>query len=112
MFKRVTLVRKLPHLTSGQFEQAWLGEHIEYAKRLPGLREYVIDLVTLGPPGSPDGIATVRFDTREACDAAFATPGLREDLPRTRNEFADSVDVLFVDERVIAQDRSQGRGVQ
>ncbi len=101
MFKRITVVRKRPHLTSSQFEEAWLGEHIEYARRLPGLREYVINLVTAGPPGAPDGLATVRFDTRDACEAAFATPWLSEGLLRTREEFAERADVLFVDERVI-----------
>lgn len=109
MFKRVTIVRKRPQLTADEFERAWLGEHIEHARCLPGLREYVIDLVTDGPPGAPDGIATVRFDTREACEAAFATPGLREDLLRTRAEFAECADVLFVDERVIAMDFPQER---
>lgn len=104
MFKRVSIVRKLPHLSRDEFQRAWLGEHIKYASRLPGLREYVIDLVTAGPPGSPDGIATVRFDTRQACEAAFATRGLREDLLRTRGQFADRVDVLFVDERPIVID--------
>lgn len=109
MFKRVTLVRKRPELTSRQFADIWRGEHVEHARRLPGLREYVIDFVTDPDPDGPDGIATVRFDTREACEAAFATPGLSADLSRTREDFASSAQVLYVEERVVHRDEEGPR---
>lgn len=109
MIKRVSLVRKRPELTSRQFAETWLGEHADLARQLPGLREYVVDITDDPPPGVPDGIATVRFDTREACEAAFATPGLRDDLFRTRDDFASSVDVFFVDEHVVYLDERATR---
>lgn len=107
MIKRVSLVRKRPGLTDREFAETWLGEHADVARRLPGLREYVVDFVRDPTPGGPDGIATVRFDTRDACDAAFATPGFHDDLLRTRADFAESVDVFFVDEHVVYLDEQE-----
>lgn len=108
MIKRVSLVWKRPELDVAAFRRLWLGDHVEYAKALPGLREYVIDFVTDGPDGCPAGIATVRFSDRQALDAAFELPGLRDDLARTRAEFAQSVQPLFVEECVVLE---AGRGV-
>ena len=101
MIKRTSLVWKHPELSDGEFRRLWLGEHVAYAKQLPGLREYVIDFVTDPPDGAPNGIATVRFDTREALDAAFSDPQLKQQLLRTREQFAASVQVMIVDEQVV-----------
>lgn len=101
MIKRTSLVWKKPALSDTEFRKLWLGEHVAYAKQLPGLREYVIDFVTEGPEDAPAGIATVRFDTREALARAFQIPALKAGLMRTRDHFAESVQVLFVDENVI-----------
>lgn len=107
MFKRVTLLWKRPELSVGEFADAWLGEHAAYARQLPGLREYVIDIVENPGPNAPDGIATLRFDSREECEAAFATPDLKEDLLRTRNEFAISAQILHVEERVVHREKGR-----
>ena len=101
MIKRTSLVWKRPELSDAEFRRLWLGEHVEHAKRLPGLREYVIDFVTAGPVGAPSGIATVRFDSRAALDAAFGALQLKSDLLRTREQFANTVQLLFVDEETI-----------
>jgi uncharacterized protein (TIGR02118 family) len=101
MVKRTSLVWKRPELSAAEFRRLWLGEHMAHAKRLPGLSEYVIDFVKEGPAQGPAGIATVRFESRAALDAAFGEPALKENLLRTRDEFAHSVQLLFVDEEVI-----------
>ena len=101
MIKRISLVWKRDELTRGEFAAIWLGEHADVARRLPRLREYVIDIVDEPVGDGPDGIATVRFDSREDCDAAFGLPELAEPLLRTRNDFAKHVDVVFVDENVV-----------
>lgn len=98
MIKRTSLVWKRPGLTDAEFRRLWLGEHVEYAKQLPELREYVIDFVTDGPEGAPAGIATLRFDTRETLNAAFSAPHLQDNLLRTREQFAAAVQVMIVDE--------------
>ena len=101
MFKRVSLVWKRDDLTAAEFAALWLGDHARQALRLAGLREYVIDLVDSPPPGSPDGIATLRFDSRAACESAFAMTEVTEPLMTTRDEFAERTVVLHVDERIV-----------
>lgn len=101
MIKRISLVWKRPELTDDEFRSLWLGEHVDHAKRLPGVREYVIDFVRQPPQGAPDAIATLRFDSREALESAFSDARLSEDLRRTREQFAQSVQVVIVDEQVV-----------
>lgn len=102
MIKRISLVWKRPELSDEEFRRIWLGEHVEYAKQLPGVREYTIDFVTEGPKGgAPDAIATLRFDSREALEAAFGDPRLKKNLFRSREQFATNVQVMIVDECVV-----------
>jgi uncharacterized protein (TIGR02118 family) len=101
MIKRMSLVWKRPDLSDTEFREIWQGEHVLYAKRLSGLREYVIDFVTEGPSDGPSGIATLRFDSRQALDDAFSDPILSGALLRTREQFAQAVQVMIVDEEVV-----------
>jgi uncharacterized protein (TIGR02118 family) len=101
MIKRVSLVWKRPELSDAEFRRLWLGEHVDYAKQLPGVREYVIDFVTDAPKGVPSAIATLRFESREALEAAFTDPYLKEHLSRTRQQFAEDVQVMIVEEHVV-----------
>jgi uncharacterized protein (TIGR02118 family) len=101
MIKRVSLVWKRPELSNAEFRRVWLGEHVEYAKRLVGLREYMIDFVTEGPSDGPSGIATLRFDSHEALETAFGDAALSRDLMRTREQFARAVQVMIVAEEIV-----------
>jgi uncharacterized protein (TIGR02118 family) len=101
MIKRTSLVWKRPELSDAEFRRLWLGEHVEYARKIPGVREYTIDFVTEGPAGSPSGIATLRFDSRAALESAFGNPQLNDDLRRTREAFAEAVQVVIVDENIV-----------
>jgi len=109
MIKRTSLVWKRPDLSDAEFRRLWLGEHVAYAKQLPGLREYIIDFVTEGPAEGPAGIATLRFDSRKALDAAFSDPTLSKELLRTREQFARSVQLMFVDEEIIVPPSKEKR---
>jgi uncharacterized protein (TIGR02118 family) len=101
MIKRISLVWKRPELSDVNFRQLWLGEHVDYAKRLAGVREYVIDFIADATHDGPSGIATLRFDSREALDSAFADPDLSKELLRTREQFARDVQVMIVDEVIV-----------
>src|SRR5438477_7759467 len=101
MIKRTSLVWKRPELTDAEFRRLWLGEHVDYARKIPGVREYTIDFVTEGPAGAPSGIATLRFDNRAALERAFGNPQLNEDLRRTREAFAEVVQILIVGEHIV-----------
>ena len=103
MIRRFSFVRKRPELSSEEFLARWTGEHIELAKRLPGLRGYVIHVID--DDAAPyNGIAITTFDSRADADRAFSDPGLAEGLARTRDEFAASVDVYFTEEHVIVEE--------
>jgi uncharacterized protein (TIGR02118 family) len=101
MIKRVSLVWKRRGLSDAEFRHIWLGEHAEYAKQLPGVRAYSIDFVTEGADGGPSAIATLRFDSRDALEAAFSVPHLKENLLRTREQFAEAVQVMIVEECIV-----------
>jgi uncharacterized protein (TIGR02118 family) len=105
VIRRISLVRKRPELTREQFLARWTGEHVEIAKRLPGLRGYVIQILD-GESPILDGIAITTFDSREAAERAFADPDLADGLRRTRDDFAESVDVYFVEEHTIVGEGS------
>lgn len=101
MIKRVSLVWKHTHLSDEEFRRLWLGEHVDVARRIPGVREYSIDFVPQAPVGAPSGIATLRFDSRAALDAAFSDSKLNDELRRTRDVFAERVQVMIVDEHIV-----------
>ena len=103
MIRRFSLVKKLPELTKEDFVAAWTGEHVELARRLPGLRGYVIHILD-GESPPLDGIAITTFETREDAERAFADPDLAPGLRRTRDEFAASVEVYFAEEHVIVEE--------
>jgi uncharacterized protein (TIGR02118 family) len=106
MIKRISLVWKHRELSDADFRQLWLGEHVDYAKQLPGVRAYSIDFVTEGVDGGPSAIATLRFDSRHALDAAFSVPQLKENLLRTREQFAEAVQVMIVEECIVIPQNS------
>lgn len=103
MIRRVSLVRKRPELTREEFLARWVGEHAEIAKRLPGLRGYVIHILD-GEAPPIDGIAVTTFDSREDAERAFADTELAAGLRRTRDEFAASVEVYFTEEHVVVEE--------
>lgn len=103
MIRRLSLVRKLPGLTREEFLERWTGEHVEIAKRLPGLRGYAIHVLD-GDDPPYDGIAVTTFDSREDAERAFADPELAAGLARTRDDFAASVEVRYAQEIVIVEE--------
>lgn len=103
MIRRLSLVKKRPELTREEFIARWKGEHVDIAKRLPGLRGYVIHILEgVAPP--VDGIAVTTFDSREDAERAFADPELAAGLGRTRDDFAASVEVYFAEEHIIVEE--------
>ena len=103
MIRRFSLVKKRPDLSREEFLARWTGEHVEIARRLPGLRGYVIHILD-GDDPPIDGIAVTTFDSREDAERAFADPELAAGLGRTRDDFAESVEVYFANEHVIVEE--------
>lgn len=57
-------------------QQWWIEEHAPLGKKMPGLRNYVLNLAGRGPAGEePEicGTAVLLFDSPDAAAAAFAS---------------------------------------
>ena len=81
MVKMVRLLKRPDTMTLDEMEQWWLGPHADVAKRLPGLRKYVVSLVVGSPdPGEPkyDGMAEMWFDSIEDADKAQKSDVMKE----------------------------------
>lgn len=100
MIRRFSLVRKRADLSREEFVARWKGEHVEHARRLKGLRGYVIYILD-GDDPPIDGIAITTFDSRKDAERAFADPDVADGLGRTRDDFAESVQVLFAEEHIV-----------
>jgi uncharacterized protein (TIGR02118 family) len=82
--KRMSLLRRLPEVTPGQFKSEWRVEHAHLVKRVKGVRGYRQNLITGRevPKGVPvgyddlpiDGIVELWFDDTASIHAAFSSP--------------------------------------
>ena len=72
MFKAIILLTRREDMTPAAFRAWWLNEHAPLARRLPGCRRLVFNVVeTEG--ATCDGISELWFDTQVAFEAAYAT---------------------------------------
>lgn len=86
MIKFVSLLRRAEHLTLAEFQRWWIEEHTPLAKRMPGLRKYVVSLTQGALAGEPewDGMAELWFDDEASFRAAYV------DSPEGQAAFADA----------------------
>lgn len=78
MFNLVLMAAKPDDWTHDQFINWWRGEHAEMTYGLPGLRRWhhteVLDAMDDRRSAGWDGVSILSFDSREALDAALASP--------------------------------------
>ena len=108
MLKAICLIRKKPELSFQDFREYLLKTHApNYGKKLPGLKRYVVNIVTGGymlEERPCDGIAELEFDDEESFLKAMESPEGRaaaEDLMNV----AEKVDVVFLEEKVVKKPR-------
>jgi len=90
-------------MTDEEFAHYWLHTHAPLAKRLPGVRKYVVNLVKKPPKREShyQGVVELWFENTENMKTAFAsTEGLvtREDT----HNFVSDMTILYIDEHEIA----------
>jgi uncharacterized protein (TIGR02118 family) len=102
MFKMIILLVKKDAMDDQEFARYFLGVHALLAKKMPGLRKYVANIVQRPPSREPDfhGVAELWFEDREGMKKAFASPE-GEATQRDTKEFASKVLTLFADEHAI-----------
>jgi uncharacterized protein (TIGR02118 family) len=88
------------------FDERYFGTHVPLAKKLPGLRKYVVSsgpiaLMNAAPPDTYL-VTTLHFDTLDAIKRAFATPE-GEACARDRKLMApdDAVQTFLFDDREV-----------
>lgn len=103
MIKRVSLLRRLPHLSHAEFVAHWSGPHIAIVRQMPGVRGLRLNPVQSWTPEGAgwDGVGELWFDSVEAAQAAFATEPFRSQLIADRALFALEVQSCFVTELTV-----------
>lgn len=97
MFKAIILLGRRDDATHDEFAAWWLERHAPLARRLPGLRRLVFNLVETD--GAPfDGISELWFDSRDAFDAAYAS-GIGAEVAADSTAHVATRVRLFVEER-------------
>lgn len=89
-------------MTREQFAGYWLEKHAPLAKKMPGLRKYVIDIVqaTDGEEPGYQGTAELRFNSLGDLQKAFASPEGKKAVDDVKN-FARKVTSITIEENVI-----------
>ena len=72
MFKAIILLTRAEGSSREEFRSWWLERHAPLARRLPGLRRLVFNVVE-NEDASCDGVSELWFDSREAFEAAYAS---------------------------------------
>ena len=69
---------------------------------MPEVLEYTVDVARNGTTaGSWDAVATLRFADEASMQRSLQEPAVAAALARTRDDFAEAVEVLLVDEHVL-----------
>ncbi len=102
MFKLVILLTKKNTMPDGDFAKYMLEVHAPIAKKMPGLRKYIVSIVTKPPDRESEyhGIAELWFDDRNSMKSAFSSQQGQITQKDTAN-FASKTVTLYLDEHVI-----------
>ncbi|MGA2789748.1 MAG: EthD family reductase [Candidatus Bathyarchaeia archaeon] len=102
MFKMIILLKKKDSLTEKEFARYWLEKHAPLAKKMPGLRKYVVNAVRRPPNREPDydGVVELWFDDSETMKKAFtSTEG--QATQKDTESFTSKLITLYIDEHTI-----------
>ena len=86
-------------MSDRDFAKYWLETHAPLARRMQGVRRYVVNIVRRPPNREPDynGVAELWFDDVAAMKKAFASPE-GQATSKDTEVFAESVTTLYIDE--------------
>jgi len=102
MFKMMILLKKKQTLTDEEFVKYWLERHAPMAKKMPGLRKYVVNVVKRPPSREPDyhGVVELWFDDPACMKKAFASPEGAA-IQKDTEAFTASSTTMYIDEHAI-----------
>lgn len=109
MIKRISLLRRKPHISKEEFARHWRDVHGPLVDHVPGVRGYVqnhvLDVAASHPllpgdGGSVDGIVEMWFDGEDAMRRALASPEAKA-MFADGALFLESVTTYLVDEQTL-----------
>lgn len=76
MLKQFAILKKKESLTHEEFARYWFEVHAPFARKMPGLRKYVISLTSTPPGREPEynGVAELWFDDFNALKQSWSSP--------------------------------------
>ena len=90
-YKMIFGAKRRPGMSREEFGRYWTTTHANKAKRVPGIRRYVInlapDLANSGTEMPYDGFAEVWFDSEAAMRASADSPEVKVVLDDEKNLF-------------------------
>lgn len=92
MIHYTVVLWRRPGLTVHDFEAEWCGIHRQLALQLPGILAAEFRVTLRDRPqdeSTPDGVGWLTFESREALDAALASP-VAAQLREHTGKFADA----------------------
>ena len=102
LFKIMVLLKKRPEFSDEEFVRYWLGTHVLLAKKMPGLRRYVVNVVRRPPNREADyhGVVELWFDDVASMKKAFTSPeGVA--TQKDTEAFTSAITTMYVDENTI-----------
>jgi len=91
MYKMIFGAKRRPGMSRDDFGRYWTTVHAEKAKKVPGIRRYVInlapDLSGSGAEQAYDGFAEVWFESEQAMRDSARSPEIRSVLDDEPNLF-------------------------
>jgi uncharacterized protein (TIGR02118 family) len=102
MFKLIILLKKKQNLSDEEFAKYWLETHAPLAKKMPGLRKYVVNVVRRPPNREPEynGVVELWFDDIDSMKKTFASAE-GQATQKDTEKFASSPTTLYIDEHTI-----------
>ncbi|MBB6469096.1 uncharacterized protein (TIGR02118 family) [Aminobacter lissarensis] len=106
MFKRMTLLGRLPEQTREQFQRHWVEVHGRLVMQLPEIRRYVQnDILKAWPETEYSGVVELWFDNHADLMNAFGSPAGRS-LPADEANFIGGKIVCDVEETIVVPIRN------
>lgn len=102
MFKMIILLTKKVTMNDEDFAKYWLETHAPLARKMPGLRKYVVNVVQRPPNREAEyhGIVELWFDDKESMKKAFASPE-GQVTQQDSEKFTSKMTTLFIEEHTI-----------
>lgn len=106
MVKLIALLKRKPSISREAFAQRWLNEHVKLSAKMPGLREYRINIATARQPEGTgaatlyDGTAELWWDSVDAMEAAFESE-VGKAAGIDADEFADVRIHIYTEEHLV-----------